>query len=317
MLHSFCRVDETHHLIHFNRSRSKQNPKGDKMRWILCWFIMATLLSSSEHNATIDQKIASLQKPLYNPFVENYILNELKTLRDENRDLKNELYDRLAKKEVDISNSAINYATSTINNMFYIIAVASTFLVLIGWGSIKDMNEKISTIVDERVSTVIAKYEVRMHTIEKDLEKRSAQVLQNQKDIERTNTIHSLWMRASQENTSSGKIEIYDEILSLRDNDTEALTYKAQATLELGEINWALNLVNQALAIDPNYPNALYQRAKVYSVLGLKESAIEDLEKALDINDHYIDEIENQEEFLALHETLKFKTLINKYTTKS
>ncbi len=287
------------------------------MRWILCWFIMATLLSSSEHNATIDQKIASLQKPLYNPFVENYILNELKTLRDENRDLKNELYDRLAKKEVDISNSAINYATSTINNMFYIIAVASTFLVLIGWGSIKDMNEKISTIVDERVSTVIAKYEVRMHTIEKDLEKRSAQVLQNQKDIERTNTIHSLWMRASQENTSSGKIEIYDEILSLRDNDTEALTYKAQATLELGEINWALNLVNQALAIDPNYPNALYQRAKVYSVLGLKESAIEDLEKALDINDHYIDEIENQEEFLALHETLKFKTLINKYTTKS
>jgi len=285
------------------------------MRFILLWIVATLSLLASENNATVTQKIDALQKPLYNPFVENYILHELKTLRDENRDLKNELYDRLAKKEVDISNNAINYATSTINNMFYIIAAASSFLVLIGWGSIKDMNDKIGKIVDERVSKVIEEYEERMHSVEKDLEKRSAQVLQNQKDIELTNTIHSLWMRASQENTPNGKIEVYDEILSYRKDDVEALTYKADAILELGEVNWALNLSNQALEIEPQYPNALYQRAKVYSVMGLSESAIEDLEKALELNEHYVTEIEIQEEFKSLQSEASFHKLIAKYQT--
>ncbi|MBN2824482.1 MAG: tetratricopeptide repeat protein [Campylobacterales bacterium] len=287
------------------------------MRWIRLWMIATLMLIANQNNATVAQKIDSLQKPLYNPFVENYILNELKTLRDENRDLRIELHERLAKKEVEISNNAINYATSTINNMFYIIAAASSFLVLIGWGSIKDMNEKVANIVDERVSTVIAQYADRMHSIEKDLEKRSAQVLQNQKDIERTNTIHSLWLRASQENTPSGKIEIYDEILSLRQDDAEVLVYKADAILDLGEVNWALSLANQALEIDPQYANALYQRAKVYSVLGLSQNAIEDLEKALELNEQYVDEIENQEEFIGLKSSSKFQTLIQKYTPKN
>lgn len=285
------------------------------MRFILLWIVVTLSLLGSDNNATITKKIENLKKPLYTPFVENYILHELKTLRDENRDLKNELYDRLAKKEVDIPNNAINYATSTINNMFYIIAAASSFLVLIGWGSIKDMNEKIGNIVDERVSKVIAEYEDRMHSVEKDLEKRSAQVLQNQKDIERTNTIHSLWMRASQENTPSGKIEIYDEILSHRQNDVEALAYKAEAILDLGEVNWALSLANQALEIDPEYSNALYQRAKAYSVLGLDESALEDLEKALELNEQYIEEIENQKEFTSLHSMNRYKRLMRRYTT--
>ncbi|MEA2029235.1 MAG: tetratricopeptide repeat protein [Campylobacterota bacterium] len=287
------------------------------MRFILLWFIMSIMLYSNEHNTTIQKKLDSLKKPLYTPFVENYILHELKTLRDENRDLKNELYARLAQKEVEISNNAINYATSTINNMFYIIAAASSFLVLIGWGSIKDMNDKIGAIVDERVSKVIEEYEERMHTVEKDLEKRSAQVIQNQKDIELTNTIHSLWMRASQENTPNGKIEVYDEILSYRKDDVEALTYKADAILELGEVNWALNLTNQALEIEPQYPNALYQRAKVYSVMGLSESAIEDLEKALELNEQYVKEIESEKAFASLKDASYLKKLLIKYQTLS
>jgi len=284
------------------------------VRWLILLILTFTFLFG-ENNASVQAKVDSLSKPLYNPFVENYILNELKTLRDENRDLKTELYDRLAKKEVEISNNAINYATSTINNMFYIIAAASTFLVIFGWSSIKDMNEKITNIVDEKVSKVIAEYEDRMHSIEKDLEKRSAQVLQNQKDIERTNTIHSLWMRASQENTPSGKIEIYDEILALRQDDAEVLTYKADAILELGEINWALSLANQALEIDPEYPNALYQRARVYSVLGLNENAIEDLEQALDLNEQYVEEIENEKEFEELKKNRIFQKLLLRYKT--
>lgn len=277
------------------------------MKIIVLFSLLSLCLFAQIDDKKIQQKVDSLQKPLYNPFVENYILHELKQLREENRDLKIELYETLAKKEVEISNNAISYATSTINNMFYILAAATSLLVFIGWSSVRDMNEKIKNIVNEKVSKVIDEYETRMHTIEVDLEKRSRQVIQNQKAIEKTNTIHSLWMRASQETTQNGKIEVYDEILELRPDDVEAIIYKADSVLDLGEANWALNLTNQALQIDNKYADGYYQRAKVYSVLGFIENAIEDLQKAIELNEQYIQEIEKEDEFKALldNETIK------------
>jgi tetratricopeptide (TPR) repeat protein len=276
----------------------------------LLFFVFLSCAFGQIDEKKIQTKVNSIQKPLYNPFVENYILNELKQLREENRDLKVELHETLAKKEVEISNNAINYATSTINNMFYILAAATSLLVFIGWSSVRDMNEKIKTIVDEKVSKVINKYEERMHTIEIDLEKRSRQVIQNQRAIERTNTIHSLWMRASQETTQNGKIEVYDEILELRSDDVEALIYKADSVLDLGEANWALNLTNQALQIDNTYADGYYQRAKVFSVLGFIENAIEDLQKAIELNEQYIQEIEKEDEFRVLLENDTIKEIL-------
>ena len=248
----------------------------------------------------INEKVNSLEKPLYNPFVENYILNEIKQLREENRDLKVDLHKTLAKKEVDISTNVINYATSTINNMFYIIAAASSILVIIGWSSIRDINEKVKHMIDEKTSKTILEYDERMSIFEKDLAKRAKQVKQNEHEIEIMNAIHSLWLRASQETTPSGKIEIYDEILKIRPDEVEALTYKADATLDLGEANWSLSLTNQALSIDNDYPNAFYQRAKVFAVLGQEDNAIIDLEKAIELNEEYIYKIETEEEFTEL-----------------
>ncbi len=261
----------------------------------------------------IQNRLDKVDKPLYNPFVENYILNELKQLRDENRDLKVDLHETLAKKEVEISNNAIGYATSTINNMFYILAAATSLLVILGWTSIRDMNTKIESIIENKVSTVINEYESRMHTIEKDLAQRSRQVLQNQKDIEETNTIHSLWMRASQETTLNGKIELYDEILRIRPDDIEAFVYKADAVLDLGEANWALNLTNKALEIEEGFSSALYQRAKVYSVLGFIDNAVEDLEKALELNEQYIFEIRNEDEFQEILTNEKMIEMLQKF----
>ncbi len=269
-------------------------------------FVFANPLTKEEQK-DVNKKINSLEKPLYTPFVENYILNELKQLREENRDLKIELHKTLAKKEVEISNNVVNYATSTINNMFYIIAAASSILVIIGWSSIKDINEKVKNMIDEKTSKTIQEYEERMSTFEKDLEKRTKQVKQNEAAIERTNAIHSLWLRASQETTPSGKIEIYDEILKIRPDEVEALTYKSDAVLDIGEANWALSLTNQALGIDRDYPNAFYQRSKVFAVLGQEDHAIADLQKAIDLNEEYIYEIENEEEFenLLKHKAVK------------
>ncbi len=287
------------------------------MKKMILLLVLTLNIFAGENTQTeekkIQQKLDSLQKPLYNPFVENYILNELKQLRDENRELKVELHETLAKKEVELTSNAVNYATSTINNMFYIIAAATSLLVLVGWGSIKDINEKITNIVNEKVAKVIDDYEKRMEVVENDLAKRTKQVLQNQKEIEKTNTIHSLWMRASSETTLSGKIDIYNEILELRPDDVEAIIYKADAVLDMGEANWALNLTNQALGIDDEYADGFYQRAKVYSVLGFTENAIEDLQKAIEKNEQYINEIENEDEFSTLLNEEKIQNILSKY----
>ncbi|RXJ83885.1 tetratricopeptide repeat protein [Arcobacter sp. CECT 8985] len=282
--------------------------------------LMSTLFAkeiNKPENQKVKERLDKLQKPLFTPFVENYILNELKQLRIDNKKLKVELYKKLAEKEVEITSNTISYATSTINNIFYIIAAASSLLVIIGLSSIRDVNQKIKTIVDEKVSKVIDDYEKRMSLIEKDLDKRSKQVLQNQKEIEKTNIIHSLWIRAAQETTPSGKIEIFDEILKIKPLDAEALTYKAEAALELDEANWALHLANQALNIDDDYPNAFYQKAKANSVLGYSDFAINDLEKALKLNEQYIEEIENEEEFDSLNDNKKFLALIKKFKQDS
>jgi len=259
-------------------------------------FIFAQNLQDIEKKDQILQdKIDKLEKPMYTPFVENFILNELKALRQENKELKIELHQTLAKKEVEISNNVINYATSTINNMFYIIAAASTIFVIVGWNSIRDVNEKIKNIIEEKTSKTINQYEKRLATFETDLKNRSRQVKQNQMEIERTNNVHSLWVRVSQETTINGKLEILDEILSIRPDDSEALTYKAETILEIGEAHWALSLTNQAISIDKDYANAYYQRAKAYTVLNQDNNAIEDLEKALSLNESYTDEIKNDE----------------------
>jgi tetratricopeptide (TPR) repeat protein len=251
-----------------------------------------------------------LKKPLYSPFVENYILNEIKTLRDENRQLKIDVHETLTSKELSVSNKAIEYATSTINNMFYIIAAASSILVLLGWTSLRDMNERIRTTVDERITRVIDENEKRMQMLENDLEQRSNQVLRNQEEIAKTNTIHSLWMRAGLEQTPHGKIEIYDQILTIRPNDPEAICYKADSALDMGEANWALSLSNQSLNIDPEYPNAYYQRACAYAVLEYHENAIDDLEKTLELNENYLDEIINEKDFDNIKENKRFKALL-------
>ena len=62
-----------------------------------------------------------------------------------------------------------------------------------------------------------------------------------------TQEIQSLWFRAQRDSSPACKITVYDAFLKLRADDCEALTYKADAVLELNEPQWAINLCQQAL----------------------------------------------------------------------
>ena len=81
--------------------------------------------------------------------------------------------------------------------------------------------------------------QVRLDKLEEELHQKSRHIAQAQEEIELTNEIHTLWLKATQENTPEAKISIYDQILQLRADDVEALTYKADAAVELGQVQWA------------------------------------------------------------------------------
>jgi len=264
----------------------------------------------AEHEKVIDD----LEEPLYNPFVERYVLDELKMLRTDMQNQRAEYIERFTSTELAASDRAINYATSTVNNIFYIIAAAASILALVGWSSIREIRHKLNEVIEQKVSNISEDYEQRLLDLETKLKDRTDRIISAQEEITRTNTMHSLWMRAGLEATHQAKIDVYDQILSINPNDVEALAYKADEVLEMGEPQWALNLCNRALSIDETYPYAFYQRACANSTLNQLDSAFEDLENAIDLSSTYIDEARNDKDLKNLRNTDRFERLLASVT---
>ena len=107
------------------------------------------------------------------------------------------------------------------------------------------------------------------------------------------------------------KITVYDELLKLRGDDCEALTYKADAVLELNEPQWAINLCQQALKIDPDNSHAFYQLACAYTVMEQFDEAVRWLAEALRRSDSYVDEIRLDPALTALVNNEVFDQLTN------
>ena len=255
-------------------------------------------------------KVDSIEQPLYKPFIERYILDEIKILRQENQSLRAQVTKQIAEAKLESSDRAINYTTSTINNIFYIITAAASLLVLLGWRSLNDIKNSLKSDMAKKIETLTADYENRLQQIEIKMTERSKVIIETQQDITNTNSIHSLWMRAGLEKSEEDKISIYDEILNIKPNDIEAMTYKADALLEIGEVRWALNLSNTAIEHDDEYSLAYWQRACAYAKLNKPNEALKDLVKALDLSDTLQDELLNEKHFESLHDNKSFKLLI-------
>lgn len=255
--------------------------------------------------------VESLEKPLYNPFVERYVLDELKSIRMDLQEQRARLIERFATTQLSSSDRALNYVTSTVNNVFYIIAAAASILALVGWTSVREARYKLNEIIEAKVSSISEDYEQRLLTLENTLKDRTDRIITAQEDITRTNTLHSLWMRAGLEATHQAKIDVYDQILAINPEDTEALTYKADEVLEIGEAQWALNLCNKALAVDPDYPYAHYQRACANSTLHQLDAAYEDLIHAIELSTTYADEARTDRGLINLRESGKMDDLLS------
>ena len=258
----------------------------------------------------VEESTRTLEKPMYTPFVELYLLEETKALRQEMQNTRAELIEKVVDKELSVADKTMSYATDTVTYFFYLIAGATSILVVIGWNSIRDMRNQLTSLAEKRVNELVVEYEKRLKSIEEQLQQKSEIIHQNQAEIERTNEVHALWLKASQETSQQNKISAYDQILDLRPDDVEALSYKADAVLEMREPLWAISLCQRALKLAPDNGHAHYQLACAYAEIGRWEDAVSTLEKAIDISEAYRDDASVDPSFEPLHDHESYRTLV-------
>ncbi len=274
------------------------------------FLIVSILCLSSVLNA--EQKNAQgLKEILERPLMERYVLDELKDLRIENMKLRIQVEKRLTKNEVGQTDRAARYMTDTIGNIFYLIAAATSVLIFAGWNSFRDIRIKTESIVEERLNIITKKYNEKMEKLQEEMTLQSEKILDNQNKIYNTQYIHSLWMRSNLETNPQSKIDIYDEIININPDDAEVYAYKADVVLDMDEYEWALNLSNKAIEIDPEYGYAYWQRSCANAVLHNNNEAIADLLIAIKQAPNLKDEIEGEELFENLKEIEEFKDLLS------
>ncbi|GAA5189635.1 hypothetical protein GCM10025772_12480 [Ferrimonas gelatinilytica] len=243
----------------------------------------------AEAQHRLEQRVETLEAPLYTPFIERYLIDEVKSLRTELQGQRAEFLSTLNERELRLANHSVTYATDTVTYFFYLVAGVSSLLVLVGWTSIRDIKEKALVLTDQEVTKLISRYEKRLNSVEEQLSAKEVLITANAEALEQTNEVHALWLRASQEFSEEAKIAVYDQILKLRPDDVEALSYKADAVLELGEPKWAANLCHQALQQVPDNAHALYQLACACACLKQLDDASRYLEQAITLSPEYLD----------------------------
>ena len=256
--------------------------------------------------AKAEQTIEALNAPLYSPFTERYLLDEVKTLRQMLADHRVEVTEKMTDRELEVADKALMYATDTVTYFFYLIAGASTLLVLIGWNSLREIKERASALANDEIQRITSSYEERLEKLERELHSKSRHIAATQEEIELTNEVHSLWLKASQESSAQNKIAIYDQILGLRPEDVEAITYKADAALLLGQAQWANALANRALTIDPENSHAKYQRACAHAESGYIEEALRDLSEAIETSEALREQAAHDPSFERLRDLDEF-----------
>jgi tetratricopeptide (TPR) repeat protein len=203
----------------------------------------------------------------------------------------------------------MTYAVDTITYFFYVIAAVSALLVILGWNSMREVKDKVEQLAQQEVARISETFEERLKRIEDELHQKSEKIRSTQHQLSITNEIHSLWLKASQETQPQNKIAVYDQILAIKPDDTEALTYKADEALALGETEWARSLCNRALAIDPENGHAYYQRACAIAESGATEEALADLRQAIEISPAFRGEALRDTSFEKLRESEEFVEL--------
>ncbi|MDG3085694.1 hypothetical protein P7F88_06100 [Vibrio hannami] len=268
--------------------------------------LISILLSFSVFSAEKYSESDLLDRPL----MERYIMDELKALRHDQQDLERRLTIEMTDRELEVADKSLNYANVTVTYFFYIIAGVASLVALIGWQSLKEIKQNTKEMADARLDKIAKEYEKKFLALERDLKRKTRIISENNREIEIINEVHNLWLRAQNAQTAEQKIEICDEILKIRPGDLEALTYKADAAMEIREYHWAMSICNRVLEVDDSNAHALYQRACAYSRLGAEEQAIYDLQRSIEASASIRELAADEPDFELLRGNPKFESMI-------
>ncbi|MGE6649378.1 tetratricopeptide repeat protein [Shewanella colwelliana] len=261
--------------------------------------------------ATTDVVTHSDLDLLDRPLIERYILDELKHLRSEQQDLERRMTVDITDRELAVADKSLNYANVTVTYFFYIIAGVASLIAFIGWQSLREIKTNTAKLAAEQLQKITEQYENKFKDLERDLKRKSHIITKNNREIEIINEIHTLWLHAQSAQTPEQKISVYNEILSIRPGDLEAVTYKADAAMEMREFNWALSLCNRVLEVDGANAHALYQRACAFACLRQEDRALSDLEQAIENSASFKEVAANEADFANLRDNPKFDVLIS------
>ena len=248
------------------------------------------------------------------PLVERYMLDELKALRSELADARVEMVREITSRELKVAENVSSVANNTVTFFFYVFAGLSALFGIWGWQSIRDLKQSVRSSAEAEIARLSSEYETRLTRLEKELQSKGSIILENQREIERTQMVQAFWLQANQATDPRAKVEIYDKILELVPGDPETMTYKADAALQLGDRDWALSLCNRILEETPDNSQALYQRACARAGLGENDLAIADLTQALDLMPTLRERAREETVFSGLDERADFKALVEAVT---
>jgi tetratricopeptide (TPR) repeat protein len=266
---------------------------------------------STSPSPTIDYRpISAEERSNMPPLMERYVLDELKNLRTEMQGMRAELLREVVNRQLEAIDKAISYSSNTVTYFFYFVAAVGALLTMLGWQSLRELKSSVRNLANTELQRLSMEFEGRLTSLENELLLKSKLINEHQHEIERTQTIHALWLQANQLSNPRSKIETYDKILELAPGDPEVMAYKADAALQLGDRDWALSLCNRLLAEAPESANGHYQRACANAGLGFKEAALADLRRAVELSDAMRQPAWNEEEFEPLRDMPEFKEIL-------
>ena len=275
-------------------------------------FLFAMLIFTSL-SIQAEEVSYSEQEYLDRPLMERYILDELKALRADQQDLEKRMIIQITDRELAVADKSLNYSNVTVTYFFYVIAAVASLVALIGWQSLKEMKQNTREMADKQLNKIAQDYEKKFVALERDLKRKTRIITENNREIVIINEVHNLWLRAQSVQTPEQKMDVYDEILKVRPGDLEALTYKADAAMEMREFHWALNLCNRVLEVDDQNAHALFQRACAYAQLGAEVQAIDDLQRSIEASTSMRELVLEEPDFDPLRGLERFETLLEEY----
>jgi hypothetical protein len=124
--------------------------------------------------------------------MERYILDELKSLRQDFQNLEKRTITEITDRELSVADKSLNYANVTVTYFFYIIAGVASLIAFVGWQSLREFKHNTKEMADKRLDKIASEYEKKFVALERDLKRKTRIISENNKEIEKINEIHNL-----------------------------------------------------------------------------------------------------------------------------